>query len=550
MAVIGNKVPSPAPLPEGYKPRVVVKFQPDVEIPYSQDAAKGVERFAGGAWEELNRSFPGMTMTPYFSTLEESQLRDFAKRSVRAEGDPELARFTSYFAVEIPPGVEPERMAKAIAALPRVETAYVEGGPTPPPVSPSDDPRNANQGYLDAAPEGVSARWAWGRVDGSGIGFVDLERGWTLNHEDLNAAGITIISGVSQDYHGHGTAVLGEVVGVDNVVGGVGIAPAANARVVSQWRNAFTYNTAEAILSAVSAMSSGDVLLLEAQTTYPGASGYVPVEVEDAVFDAIQYATSQGIVVVEAGANGSVDLDDFQNLFGRRILNRSSADFRDSGAIMVGAGSSAEPHTRLGFSNFGSRIDCFAWGENIDTSGDGWTGTATNTYTGFFGGTSGASPIVTGAALLLQAWGEKKGAGRYSPAAVRDLLSDASLNTESANPAVDRIGVMPDLRAVLKHEGALDLSDFDLDRWLAVVYILFGVISDGGGVVIKPGSGPIPIDPWGPLKRLTAEKRDILVGLATTELGGLLESEASRRELNRAGLRTIQRAVESLGRKV
>ena len=38
--------------------------------------------------------------------------------------------------------------------------------------------------------------------------------------------------------------------------------------------------------------------------------------------------------------------------------------------------------------------------------------------------------------------------------------------------------------------------------------------------------------------------------MATTELGGLLDSEASRSELNRAGLRTIQRAVESLGRKV
>lgn len=550
MAVIGSKVPSPAPLPEGYTPRVVVKFRPDVEIPYSQDAAKGAERFAGKAWEDLNRSFPGLSMTPYFSTMEESKLEDFAKRSARAEGGQGQARFTSYFAVEPPRGVEPERIAKEMAGWPSVETAYVEGGPTPPPVSPSDDPRNANQDYLDAAPEGINARWAWGRVDGNGIGFVDLEQGWTLNHEDLTAAGITIISGVSQAYHGHGTSVLGEVVGVDNVVGGVGIAPAANARVVSQWRTASTYNTAEAILSAVGSMSAGDVLLLEAQTTYPGAAGYVPVEVEQAVFDAIQFATAQGIVVVEAGANGAVDLDEFQDLFGRRILNRSSRDFRDSGAIMVGAGSSAAPHTRLGFSNFGSRIDCFAWGENIDTCGDGWTGTATHTYTAGFGGTSGASPIVTGAALLLQAWGESKGTGRYSPAAVRDLLSDASLNTGSANPAVDRIGVMPDLREILKHEGALDLGDLDFDRWRAIVWILFGVINDGGGIVIKPGGGPIPIDPWGPLKRMAAEKRDILVGLATTELGGLLDNEASRRELDRAGLRTIQRAVESLGRKI
>ena len=355
---------------------------------------------------------------------------------------------------------------------------------------------------------------------------------------------------MSQDYHGHGTAVLGEVLGVDNVVGGVGIAPAATGRVVSQWRTASTYNTAEAILGAAAAMSAGDVLLLEAQTSYPTASGYVPVEVEQAVFDAIQYATSLGIVVVEAAGNGAVDLDDFQDLLGNRILNRSSADFRDSGAILVGAGSSAAPHTRLSFSNFGSRVDCYAWGENIDTTGDGWTGTATNAYTGSFGGTSGASPIVTGAALLLQAWGEKRGTGRYLPAAVRDLLSHAGLNTPSADPAADRIGVMPNIRNVLKHEGAFDLSDLDLDRWRAVVWILFGVIADGGGIVIKPGGGPIPIDPWGPLQRMAAEKRDILVGLATTELGSLLGNEASRAEWNKAGLRTIQRAVESLRKKL
>ena len=34
-----------------------------------------------------------------------------------------------------------------------------------------------------------------------------------------------------------------------------------------------------------SVMSAGDVLLLEAQTTYSTASGYVPIEAEQVVFD-------------------------------------------------------------------------------------------------------------------------------------------------------------------------------------------------------------------------------------------------------------------------
>jgi peroxiredoxin len=58
----------------------------------------------------------------------------------------------------------------------------------------------------------------------------------------------------------------------------------------------------------------------------------------------------------------------------------------------------------------------------------------------------------------------------------------------------------------------------DLSKWAAVMTILFGVTQDGGGLGIKPGGGPIPIDPWGPLVRLTAQKRDILLQLAISEL--------------------------------
>jgi subtilisin family serine protease len=115
---------------------------------------------------------------------------------------------------------------------------------------------------------------------------------------------------------------------------------------------------------------------------------------------------------------------------------------------MVGAASSATPHRRLAFSNFGSRVDCFAWGEHIDTSGDGFTGQDPHVYTTDFGGTSGASPIVAGCAVLLQALRRANGLVPHSPAEVRALLSDSAINTVSADPAGDLIGVMPDLRAI------------------------------------------------------------------------------------------------------
>ena len=69
---------------------------------------------------------------------------------------------------------------------------------------------------------------------------------------------------------------------------------------------------------------------------------------------------------------------------------RSSTDFRNSGAIMVGARSSVAPHTRLGFSNNGSRIDCYAWGESVDTTSTNSEGTDNTLYTSGFNGTSSA----------------------------------------------------------------------------------------------------------------------------------------------------------------
>jgi serine protease len=282
------------------------------------------------------------------------------------------------------------------------------------------------------------------------VGFVDLEWGWTLNHEDLAAHGITLISGINNSYFFHGTSVLSEVASVDNAVGCVGIAPACGPiQVVSQWLTGGGYSTSQPILDAIAVMGFGDVLLLEAQTSIFGYV-MVPVETEPAVWDVIRLATALGIVVVEAGGNGGVDLDTVAVPGSGQIFNRSSADFRDSGAIIVGAASAAAPHDRLGFSCHGSRIDCYGWGENIDAASTDGPGTATDIYTTGFGGTSGASPIATGAAIVVQGVAQGNLGYRFSPWQLRAILSDPATGTASANPVTDRIGVMPNLRAILQ----------------------------------------------------------------------------------------------------
>ena len=275
----------------------------------------------------------------------------------------------------------------------------------------------------------------------------------------------------------------------------------------------------------------------------------MPVEAEPAVFDAIKSATDQGIIVVEAAGNGSNDLDNFTNSAGKQVLNRTSGDFMDSGAIMVAAASSTDPHQPLSFTNFGSRIDCYAWGENIDTSGDGWTGTGTTTYTGFFGGTSGASPIITGAALLLQAWAQQADGARLSPAEVCGILGDPLLNTPSASPGTDRIGVMPNLRAIIEFQQRARRLKGVSDRYASLVYILVGIIDDSPGIIWVPGKGPVPVDPeWGRrIERVSGAKRDLLASLAISELASRISDAETRQAVVASSVEAMKRSIERMG---
>jgi len=348
----------------------------------------------------------------------------------------------------------PEEALKLIHRLhelEQVESVHALREGPPPAVDPTDDPRSRNQGYLNAAPTGIDARYAWGFPGGDGAGahIVDIEQGWNLNHEDLAAAGITLVSGTNEAWFDHGTSVLGELFMVDNQLGGVGIVPAAKGRVISQFQPG-GYSTPAAIVEAIKNMTFGQILLLELQE-YDSVGGayFWPAEVADANFDAIRLATALGITVVQAGCNGSYDLDAYTNLSGKHIFNRSvAADYRESGAIMVGGATSVVPHSRMWFSNFGSRVDVYAWGENVDTATtDRETGTNNTLYTGLFNGTSSASPNVAGAAAAIQGLAKAALGYQFSPLQVRQMLITGG--TPSRDPPTDRIGVMPNLRAII-----------------------------------------------------------------------------------------------------
>ena len=97
----------------------------------------------------------------------------------------------------VPPPAPGTPPATTAAPTPGASKAnLVPARPSVPPtpgtstVNAADDPRSAFQGYLDAAPRGIDARYAWRFPGGDGAGatVVDLEQGWDFDHEDLVSA--------------------------------------------------------------------------------------------------------------------------------------------------------------------------------------------------------------------------------------------------------------------------------------------------------------------------------------------------------------------------
>ncbi len=442
-------------------------------------------------------------------------------------------------------------LVNELNAMTGVDFAYSEVNLEDPVVDYMQNPLYPEQSYLEQAPDGIDAEAAWDLgFSGVGVGFVDIELGWNLQHVDLRSLLTDAIAeqGTAADderalrffndnfrskfgdscSHKHGTNVLGVVVGIDNTCGVVGIAPDARVGVASRFKaendgspaepqpvkagsNPDYWQVPNAIVAAVAgaharSIGAGDVLLLEVQTV-----SKEPVEVVPQAFDAIRLAVALGVVVIEAAGNGGTDLDgpltgsyELSTDPSATVLDRGSAGFTDSGAIMVASADpgtavigvdgkgSFEGHAPHAKSNYGSRIDCYAWGESVMTCdyhtggggsslvfekacGDVPNASACDTrYTFDFGGTSAASAIVAGAAILVQEMTGKK----LSPLRLRQVLSGKSrqqadalqrpdtgtgyVQTLDAKGKVKQIGVMPDL---------LKIAGFDLVQAAPDVYV-------------------------------------------------------------------------------
>jgi hypothetical protein len=448
--------------------RIEVKFVDDIDIGVetgeprdrsgqalgSQQALQllGEIAISGGEWDRLVRTDE--------AKIDRMRAVAFANLGKRV-GD-----LNNYFILRVPDGVDPGSWMNRLEALPEIAAAR------PAPVaypSPLPDDFTDDQGYLDPATDGINAEWAWTLPGGTGgnVVIADLEYSWNLSHQDLPAAATILAAGetacdpFSDD--NHGTAVLGEMVSLNNGFGTTGAAYDAGIRVVPvsyEDGSDCDYHPTTALTETIDALSAGDIILVEQQTGGPNDMndgtqfGLVPMDWIESFYDAVVIAVGNGIHVVEAAGNGSQDLDGSEYDTGHAPFKPEN----DSGAIIVGGGVAPTSATdtdrsRRSSSCYGSRVNLQGWGHLVTTTGYGTSYSSEGKnlwYTDTFSGTSSASPIVTSAVALVESWHEQTQGGVMTPAAMRTLLVNTGSPQQSGtNPAGENIGPRPDILAAI-----------------------------------------------------------------------------------------------------
>lgn len=310
------------------------------------------------------------------------------------------------------------------------------------------------QRYLVSAPRGVGAIDAWKLRGGRGenVKVIDIEVAFEDRHEDFISPFFNGGNAPSDTHHG--TAVWGVVAGSSNGFGVTGIAHGAQFGIygfIEGEQDDVDENYTRAIVHgielATNELEPGDVLIIEQHMRGPDANKYTAVEFWDEIFRALKKATDKGILCVEAAGNGNSDFDS-KNYKGKFDLN-----VRDSGCIVVGAGGRA--HERLWFSNYGSRIDAFGYGEGVVTTGYGdlFNSGLPRMYTGNFSGTSSATPIVAGAVAVVSSIAKARGR-ILTPQEIRAALrSTGTPQRIGQGVLVGRIGNLPNIEELMRFLG-------------------------------------------------------------------------------------------------
>lgn len=396
--------------------------------------------------------------------ISEKKKREFSSSSIRLQNNDKSVRKLDRIYKITASGSDNNFLLKLAAEFEKFDeieyASLMSNEPVQPPVlstlSYSSTPVLENyQTYLFTNP-GISADYAWSLgITGNGIKIRDVEYGLNKNHEALlNRNNISIEPGYSlnsalvyptgtyYDWLDHGTAVASILCSERGNFGVSGTVPDADEFTAYLEWTTLGYDRENAVIRAINASSINDIIMYEMQTGGQN-NAYVPAEYNNVIWDLTKMATDSGIIIIAAAGNGSQNLDaPFYNAYNAR---------GNSGAIIVGAGSSNTQHSILSFSTYGNRVDIQGWGTNVLAAGYGnyatYDGDYNRTYA-YFSGTSSATPVVTSAFALVQSFYYSK-TGRYlrSPE-ILELLQETGY--PQGGDLSKNIGPLPNVKSAIE----------------------------------------------------------------------------------------------------
>jgi prepilin-type processing-associated H-X9-DG protein len=211
-----------------------------------------------------------------------------------------------------------------------------------------------------------------------------IDTGIDLTHPDLNVVfnkGFSFPDG--NDDHGHGTHVSGTIGAIDNDQFVVGVAKGCNLWALKVLDSNGTGLLSDAVTAVIFASNAGKAQVANMSL---GASGS-----SSSMDSAITSAAKQGMLCCVAAGNSAADASTFTPANSPdAICVAAMCDTDGQPGGTGGPGSFGDPDdTFTSFSNFGSKVDVIAPGEDILST---WLGNGTNTISG----TSMACPHVTG----------------------------------------------------------------------------------------------------------------------------------------------------------
>lgn len=215
---------------------------------------------------------------------------------------------------------------------------------------------------------------------GSGIKVAVLDTGILTSHADLQVSGGYDTTGIGSyvDDHGHGTHVAGTVAALNNSIGVIGAAPAAQLYAVKVL-DRYGSGTYSNIIAGIEWAISNDIDVIN--MSLGGSSGSTALQ------QACDAAYKAGILVVAAAGNEGTSSGDTECI-----------GYPAKYSSVMAVGSITSDNVRSYFSSTGSTLEIMASGSNI------YSTTINGSY-GTMSGTSMACPHVAGVAALV--WSAK-----------------------------------------------------------------------------------------------------------------------------------------------